>query len=79
MVDIEEIRSIIRADAFRPFRLRLADGRVREVSERYRLGVAPTNRYVFWADETGFPVCVKPDDIASIEFVDALGRNGAHA
>ena len=50
---LEEVRSLIRAESYRPFTLVLNDGRRLPVEKPCYLGISPTNRFPVHSTEDG--------------------------
>jgi hypothetical protein len=78
VVDLNSIRTALRAQPFQPFDLCLADGR--RVAVNHPEFVAMTNRVVVVLDEESFSTTLEPLLIVSLEphRGSGKGRNGAH-
>jgi hypothetical protein len=67
-MDAEELRRLRRAEPFRPFTIRLADGRELHVPERVFFWVTPEGSRVCIADANGGMTMTAARLVASVEF-----------
>lgn len=64
----EEIRSLIRAETYRPVTLVLTDGRRLPVEKPYYLGISPTNRFLVYSMEDDRFMRIAVADVENIDF-----------
>ena len=75
---LEEIRSLIRAESYRPFTLVLTDGRRLPVEKPYYLGISPTNRFLVYSMEDGGFMRVAIADVKDVDFHVQPRPGGIH-
>ncbi len=76
---IDEIRTLHRAEPFRPFKLCLADGREYTVDIRMCLALSPTGRTVALVlPEDDFAI-IEVESIREIKLLGRASRNGNRA
>lgn len=73
-MDLNSIRSALREEPFRPFELRLADGR--RIAVRHPEFVAMNQRIVIVTDEDSDTKILEPLLIVSLEHIAKKGKGG---
>jgi hypothetical protein len=70
---VDEIRAAYYAKPFKPFVVRLTDGRKLKVPKQHYLGISPVGDEIVVARDDSF-VFVKIDNVASLEITKAKRR-----